>query len=112
MRTARSLVVSRSIWWEVCPTPRIRTPLDADSPVNRMTHRCSNITLPQTSFAGSKNTLHGPHFDGLAGCENLDEMSQDLTSRYVNETVVSDRVTTIKAKSVGCLVVRKQVVCI
>ena len=24
-------------------------------PVNRMTHRCKNITLPQTSFAGGKN---------------------------------------------------------
>ena len=23
-------------------------------PVNRMTHRCKNITLPQTSFAGGK----------------------------------------------------------
>ena len=27
----------------------------ADPPVNRMTHRCKNITLPQTSFAGGKN---------------------------------------------------------
>ena len=27
-------------------------------PVNRMTDRCKNITLPQTSFAGSKNMLH------------------------------------------------------
>ena len=25
-------------------------------PVNRMTNRCKNITLPQTSFAGGKNT--------------------------------------------------------
>ena len=40
----------------------------------------------------------GHIFESLAGCENLDEMSQDLTSRYVNETVVADRVTTIKAK--------------
>ena len=24
-------------------------------PVNRMTNRCKNITLPQTSFAGGKN---------------------------------------------------------
>ena len=28
----------------------------APSPVNKMTHRCKNITLPQTSFAASKNT--------------------------------------------------------
>ena len=25
------------------------------SPVNRMTHRCKNITLPQIPFAGGKN---------------------------------------------------------
>ena len=30
--------------WGVGQTP--------SSPVNRMTHRCKNITLPQTSFAG------------------------------------------------------------
>ena len=57
MRTARSLTVSRSIQLGggFCPTK----PLDADShggrpppPVNRMTHRCKSITLPQTSFAG------------------------------------------------------------
>ena len=28
--------------------------LMGDSPVNRMTNRCKNITLPQTSFAGGK----------------------------------------------------------
>ena len=27
-------------------------------PVNRMTHRCKNIALPQTSFAGGKNRLY------------------------------------------------------
>ena len=27
-------------------------------PVNRMTDRCKNITLPQTSFAGGKNMLY------------------------------------------------------
>ena len=27
------------------------------SPVNRMTHRCKNITLPQTSFAGGNYSL-------------------------------------------------------
>ena len=32
------------------------------SPVNRMTERCKNITLPQTSFAGGKNSsLSGHH---------------------------------------------------
>ena len=34
-------------------TPRTRHP----PPVNRMTNRCKNITLPQTSFAGGKNLL-------------------------------------------------------
>ena len=29
-------------------------PPQADVPVNRMTDRCKNITLPQTSFAGGK----------------------------------------------------------
>ena len=51
---------------------------------------------------GHKNYLVKPSyishiFESLAGCENLDEMSQNLTSRYVNETV-ADRVTTVKAK--------------
>ena len=27
---------------------------ETDPPVNRMTDRCKNITLPQTSFAGGK----------------------------------------------------------
>ena len=79
MRTSRLLTVSHSIPCisGVCaqlppgcrpPSPSCRpSPLDADPPghvtgmyggkppppaVNRMTHRCKNITLPQTSFAG------------------------------------------------------------
>ena len=28
-------------------------------PVNRMIHRCENITLPQTSLAGGNNNGHG-----------------------------------------------------
>ena len=49
MCTTRSLTVSYSIWcWGGLPN----TPPVADPPtVNRMTHRCRNITLPQTSFA-------------------------------------------------------------
>ena len=46
----------------VCPTrPPGHVTCDAcwgakpPCPVNRMTHRCKNITLPQTSFAGSIN---------------------------------------------------------
>ena len=34
-------------------------------PVNRMTDRCKNITLPQTSFAGGNNRLAPSHL-GLA----------------------------------------------
>ena len=30
---------------------------EANPPVNRMTHRCKNITFPQTSFAGGKNFI-------------------------------------------------------
>ena len=61
MRTARSLTVFRRF----CPPhPRMQTPLDADPPrmqtpswmqtpaVNRMTHRCKNITFPRALFAG------------------------------------------------------------
>ena len=59
MRIFRFLTISRSARGWVLPTP-----LDADLwcmlgsqspfPVNRMTHRCQNITLPQTSFGGVK----------------------------------------------------------
>ena len=33
------------------------------TPVNRMTDRCKNITLPQTSFAGGNNRIHDAHPD-------------------------------------------------
>ena len=45
----------------ICPNPRSeywavgQTPL---RPVNRMAHRCKNITLPQTSFVGGKYALY------------------------------------------------------
>ena len=55
MRTARLLIVSHSIPWEGgLPNPNplwMQTP-----PVNRMTDRCKNITLPQTSFAGGNKS--------------------------------------------------------
>ena len=38
--------------------PRTRQPPgDQTPPVDRMTDRCKHITLPQTSFAGGKNSL-------------------------------------------------------
>ena len=37
------------------PTPLPRKP----PPVNRMTHRCKNITLPQTLFAGGNKQSYG-----------------------------------------------------
>ena len=42
---------TKTSWTE---TPLDRDPLDRDNslPVNRMTDRCKNITLPQTSFTG------------------------------------------------------------
>ena len=53
MRTVRSLSVSRSI--RLGGVPLDTEPLGADPfPVNRMTHSCKNITLPQTSFASDK----------------------------------------------------------
>ena len=63
MHTTCSLTVSHSI--------RLRgggclpNPLDADPlPVNRMTQRCKNITLPQPSFPGGKNYLPTTSFAG------------------------------------------------
>ena len=41
---------------ELAP-PRTRHPRTRHPPVNRMTNRCKNITLPQTSFAGGNNVL-------------------------------------------------------
>ena len=59
-------------WEQPCPPPKQPhmpplgqpyTPPQATThapPVNRMTNRCKNITLPQTSFAGGNNC----HFQG------------------------------------------------
>ena len=52
IRTARSLTVSRSIQWGGLDADPL--PCGCRPPVNRMTHRCKNITLPQTSFAGGR----------------------------------------------------------
>ena len=52
MRTACSLTVSTSMlcsWGGGIPACT-----EAEPPVNRMTNRCKNITLPQTSFAGGE----------------------------------------------------------
>ena len=39
------------------PPPPMQTPWRPPAPVNRMTDRCKNIFLPQTSFAGGKNVV-------------------------------------------------------
>ena len=72
-RTARSLTISRSIQWgsaqpplDPDPPSRMQTPHPGcrppypgcRTPVNRMTHRCKNITLPQTSFAGGNKNYN------------------------------------------------------
>ena len=49
--------------------PWTETPWTETPPVNRMTHRCKNITLPQTSFAGGKK------LDGLLEVCVLDPCS-------------------------------------
>ena len=43
----------------------------AHPPVNRMTNRCKNITLPQASFAGRKNTnaKNGLYSHSLYKCQ-------------------------------------------
>ena len=71
MRTARLLTVSRSIRGGVClgvsaqggyppeggrGSALLHTGIHPP-PVNRITDRCKNITLPQTLFAGRKNPL-------------------------------------------------------
>ena len=88
MRTAPLLTVSCSAGGGVCPTPPLDAdphpwmqtlpdpdPPDPDFPghvtcdafweanptVNRMTHRCKNITFPQTSFAGGNESLDVRH---------------------------------------------------
>ena len=51
-------------------TPQARTPPEHTNkppphtppPVNRMTNRCKNITLPQTSFAGGNNECYDEKF--------------------------------------------------
>ena len=72
MRTAHSLTVPCSIRWggglPNPPTPDSgplepdhppeADPPQADGPVNRMTHRCKNITLSQTSFTGGNKYDH------------------------------------------------------
>ena len=78
MRTARSLIASRSIHQgEVCMPrghaclgvcaciPRGMCPPTPHPPVERMTDACEKITLPHTSFADSNNRLvplHLPSF--------------------------------------------------
>ena len=47
--------------WEGCTCPGEYLPGGGTcpatpAPVNRMTNRCKNITLPQTSFVGGKNS--------------------------------------------------------
>ena len=69
MRTARLLPVSPSMHCSGGRTrsrggtwsglgvylPGGRVPAQVSPPVNRMTNRCKNITLSQTSFAGGNN---------------------------------------------------------
>ena len=93
MRNARLLTVSRSIWWGgVCPAPRLQTLLDADPLWTEWHTGVTILPCPKLRLRAVKTPYMGHIFEGLAGCENLDETSQNLTSRYVNETVVADRV--------------------
>ena len=47
-------------------------------PVNRMTNRCKNITLSQTSFAGSKNISFEPPFNKIQDSHFLGGLSLHL----------------------------------
>ena len=49
-----------SACWEA--NPPFQCMLGSQPPVNRMTHRCKNITLPQTSLSGGNKNLGGASF--------------------------------------------------
>ena len=63
-RTGGCLCLVGSPWTETPCHVTCKTSFDRDPPslVNRMTHRCKNITLPQTSFAGSNCIYFCSHF--------------------------------------------------
>ena len=57
-----------------CPPP---------PPVDRMTHMCKNITLPQTSFAGGKNRVTRLHSSRMHTAHALTVSPSMLCSRGV-----------------------------
>ena len=68
-----------------CPTPPglpMRGGVDPLPPVNRMIHMCGNITLPQTSFAGGKNSNFDPY-----NFTQLILLSQQLTCFWLIHAV-------------------------
>ena len=54
-------------------------------PVNRMTNRCKNITLPQTSFAGGNNTIHQATGLAATGQNSLQRVFLPVASYTANE---------------------------
>ena len=57
---------------------------EADPPVNRMTDRCKNITLPQTSFAGGNNNTK-QSLGGTSRCEvflRLSHAARETAHRF------------------------------
>ena len=116
IRTARSLTISRSIqWagglpnyprcrlsWMQTPLPEAgrplswrQTPPEADPfgcrpPMNRMTHRCENITLPQILFAGGNKTIRWKQND-LSPWQHgvLSPLQRELVITMVTGTVTA-----------------------
>ena len=108
MRTARALTVSpnmlcagRGACWEVHGPRRgsawsrgcmvwgawsqggIPACTEADPPpVNRMTNRCRNITLPQTSFAGGKNAHEENSMRGTVQLHLIEWSNWSIISFY------------------------------
>ena len=74
MRTAVGCVSGGCTWSRRCTWSRGGT-VPGNPPVNRMTDRCKNITLPQTSFAGGNN-----HIEILDPRVLLHELQIDLSS--------------------------------
>ena len=67
------LVTGGYTWSGGVPGPGGGVPAQVLPPVNRMTDRCKNITLPQTSFAGGnkRQTSKEIFAFGRCECENL-----------------------------------------
>ena len=71
-------------------------PAQVLSPPNRMTDRCKNITLPQTSFAGGKNITKHMQFFSFRHCSDRNEALKYTTGPMLDIVVENIRNTSEK----------------